>query len=94
MLKLQDSALFSSEHAHSPYAHNEFPGVFIRAPGILELNSPSVQPLATIEGRDSTVVAVRQGHLMATCFHPELTPDPRWHAYFLDMVVNRKYPQE
>jgi 5'-phosphate synthase pdxT subunit len=32
------------------------------------------------------IVAVRQGHLLATAFHPELTDDLRWHQYFLEMA--------
>ncbi|PON80439.1 Pyridoxal 5'-phosphate synthase subunit [Trema orientale] len=32
------------------------------------------------------IVAVRQGNLLATAFHPELTADTRWHSYFLKMI--------
>ena len=74
------------------YACDEFQGIFIRAPGIVKLNSPSVHILATLDDSENTVVAVRQGHLMATCFHPELTSDPRWHSYFLDMILSHKFP--
>lgn len=34
------------------------------------------------------IVAVRQGNLLATAFHPELTADTRWHSYFLKMASN------
>lgn len=89
-LKVKDPALFSS----SSRARDEFPGIFIRAPGIVKLNSPHVQTLATLcdDGGQETVVAVRQGHLMATTFHPELTSDQRWHSYFLDMIIAHKFP--
>ena len=57
--------------------------VFIRAPLILE-TGPDVQTLAALE--DGTAVAVRQGNLLASAFHPELTGDARMHRYFLDML--------
>ena len=57
--------------------------VFIRAPLILE-TGPSVQTLASLA--DGTAVVVRQGHLLASAFHPELTGDTRLHRYFLDML--------
>lgn len=59
------------------------PGVFIRAPGITEIG-PDVEALAALPG--PVYVAVRQGTILATAFHPELTPDTRWHALFLAMV--------
>lgn len=59
-----------------------FHAVFIRAPIVTE-TQPGVDVLAALdEGR---IVAVRQGHLLATAFHPELTGDDRLHAYFLNM---------
>lgn len=78
-----------------------FRGVFIRAPAILEVG-PNVEVLADYsvpldksaverqEGKtgnqDKVIVAVKQGNLLATAFHPELTADTRWHSYFLKMV--------
>jgi 5'-phosphate synthase pdxT subunit len=56
--------------------------VFIRAPIILEVG-PEVDVLSEFNGQ---IVAARQGHLLATSFHPELTDDPRMHAYFLEMA--------
>ena len=93
-LKVKDPALFNSGQDESGLvAHNDFPGIFIRAPKIEKLNSPLVQPLATLaDGSQEVVVAVRQGHLMATSFHPELTSDLRWHSYFLDMIIASKFP--
>jgi 5'-phosphate synthase pdxT subunit len=69
---------------------NEVPMVFIRAPCITKVLSDKCKVLATLpksgHKRDGEVVAVRQGHLLATSFHPELTPDISWHQYFLDIV--------
>ncbi|MBE0417421.1 MAG: pyridoxal 5'-phosphate synthase glutaminase subunit PdxT [Coriobacteriia bacterium] len=75
-----------SFEADLDFAHLEdgpFRGVFIRAPWIEELG-PDVEPLASHDGR---VVAARQGDLMATAFHPELTGDPRVHRFFVEQVV-------
>lgn len=60
-------------------------GVFIRAPYVTE-TSPKVQILARFQEK---IVGVRQGNLLGTAFHPELTDDPRIHAYFLQMVRDR-----
>jgi pyridoxal 5'-phosphate synthase pdxT subunit len=56
--------------------------IFIRAPRI-ERVGPGVEVIAT-EGNDP--VAVRQGQVMASTFHPELSDDTRVHRIFLDMV--------
>jgi pyridoxal 5'-phosphate synthase pdxT subunit len=66
----------------------EVHGVFIRAPWV-EQTGAGVEVLATVpEGAPAAgkVVAVRQGPLLATSFHPELTGDGRVHALFVDMV--------
>lgn len=60
--------------------------VFIRAPKIESLG-PGVEVLAR-QGGDA--VLVRQGRTMAATFHPELSDDPRVHAYFLRLVRNGK----
>ncbi len=69
-----------------------FHAVFIRAPLIEQVGS-GVQVLARLpaagEGR---IVAIRQGNLLATAFHPELTDDPRFHQYFL--TLGRKTSQK
>jgi len=62
------------------------PMVFIRGPYIAEVG-PGVEVLAT--ARDK-IVAVRQGNLLATAFHPELTDDTGVHACFLRTVGERK----
>ncbi|KAI9034134.1 glutamine amidotransferase subunit pdxT [Hyaloraphidium curvatum] len=74
-----------------------FQAVFIRAPLIETIDDESVETLAKIrheyhENRDvgEKVVAVRQGHIVGTAFHPELTPDLRWHRFFVDLVASRR----
>jgi 5'-phosphate synthase pdxT subunit len=58
-----------------------FPGVFIRSP--LVESTGDVEILATYEGH---AVAVRQGRIVALCFHPELTKDLRLHKEFIRMA--------
>jgi 5'-phosphate synthase pdxT subunit len=60
-----------------------FPGVFIRAPLIEEVTN-KVEVLARLN--NSTIVAARQGKLLACAFHPEFTDDLRFHQYFLSIV--------
>jgi len=55
------------------------PAVFIRAPQLIE-HGDSVEELAR---HGDQVVAVKQANRLALAFHPELTPDRRWHQYFL-----------
>ncbi len=63
-----------------------FPAVFIRAPLIASCEKP-VEVLAKL--KDGTIVAARQGKMLATAFHPELTDDLRVHKYFLDIVKGK-----
>jgi 5'-phosphate synthase pdxT subunit len=56
--------------------------VFIRAP-LLETPGAEVAVLATLD--DGRIVAAQQNRLLATCFHPELTGDDRFHRYFLEL---------
>jgi len=58
--------------------------VFIRAPWV-ESVGPDVEVLGRV-GPEDRIVAVRQGSLLATSFHPELTGDARVHSYFVEMV--------
>ncbi len=66
-----------------------FPAVFIRAP-LIERVGAEVEVLARMEAEDAgapaRIVAARQGHLLATSFHPEITSDPRFHEYFLGFL--------
>lgn len=60
-----------------------FHAVFIRAPRIVAVG-PGVEVLSELE--DGSIVAARQGRLLATSFHPELTADRRVHQLFLDLA--------
>ncbi len=64
--------------------------VFIRAPGIVDVGE-DVDILARFDEADAqpVIVAVRQGPILATAFHPELTDDLRWHQLFVEMVQER-----
>lgn len=55
---------------------------FIRAPYAASVGD-GVEVLLEVEGR---IVACRQGHMLATAFHPELTDDLAWHRYFVSLV--------
>ena len=73
-----------------PDADVAFRAVFIRAPWVEELG-PDVDVLARVGAGAAgeaagRIVAVRQGGLIATSFHPELTGDDRVHRYFVDLV--------
>ncbi len=56
-------------------------GVFIRAPIVTQVG-PEVEVLSEYEGK---IIAVKQGNILGTSFHPELTDDTRLHTYFLGM---------
>ncbi len=60
-----------------------FHAIFIRAP-LIESTGKEVEKLACLE--DGRIVAARQGHLLATSFHPELTGDDRFHRYFMELA--------
>ena len=60
-----------------------FPCVFIRAP-LMEAVGPDVQVLGRL-AETGEIIAARQGRLLATSFHPELTGDTRVHRYFLSL---------
>jgi 5'-phosphate synthase pdxT subunit len=77
-----DSAILTAE--------TELPGgplemVFIRAPRITR-TGPHVEILAT---RDGFPVLIREGHLLAATFHPELSSDPRVHQLFLTLLLDQ-----
>ena len=61
------------------------PAVFIRAPQVVRSGS-EVKALASHDGQ---AVAIQQGNRLALAFHPELTPDRRWHQYFLSLNGER-----
>jgi len=72
-----ETALDIKELGEQPY-----PAIFIRAPQIVDAGS-GVQILARI---NDTIAMARQGNLLVTTFHPEITEDSRVHQYFLAMV--------
>jgi 5'-phosphate synthase pdxT subunit len=63
-----------------------FAAVFIRAP-VIEEAGPQVEVLSSLP--EGVAVAVRQGNLVATAFHPELSNDSRFHSYFLKIVASK-----
>src|SRR5256884_8686485 len=64
-----------------------FHAFFIRGPVVEEVGS-EVETLAKLD--DGTIVAVREGPLLGTAFHPEVSGDPRFHHYFLRLVESVK----
>ncbi len=68
-----------------------FHAVFIRGPSV-ERVGDGVEVLATLD--DGTIVAIRQENLLGTAFHPEMTGDPRFHQYFLQLVERHRGPDE
>jgi pyridoxal 5'-phosphate synthase pdxT subunit len=75
---------FETEIALSTDPPQRMHAIFIRAPWV-EDTGADVRVLGTDE-RTGRIVAVRQGQLLATAFHPELTPDRRMHKLFVDIV--------
>ncbi len=69
------------------FAETSLHAIFIRAPWVEEIG-PHVEVISSVTTPDgqSHPVAVRQNHLMATSFHPELTHDLAVHRYFFDEV--------
>lgn len=78
-------ASFEADLEVSGLARPEVPfhGVFIRAPVVTRVG-PGVEVLATVDGQ---AVAVRQGAVLATAFHPELAGDDRVHQSFVERLV-------
>lgn len=72
----------------APEIGGEVDGVFIRAPRIRRVGR-GVEVVATLTRADGRhePVAVRAGRLAGLCFHPELTPDTRFHRWFLERVA-------
>lgn len=77
---------FETDLQITEIAQEELPfhAVFIRAPVVLSVEGEA-RVLAQLD--DHRIVAVRENHLLATAFHPELTDDLRLHQYFCDMVA-------
>ena len=67
----------------------EFPGIFIRAPKIIKVLDKKEVKILAVNAKNDGIVGVRQGNIMATSFHPELTQDLRFHQYFLDIIIEK-----
>jgi 5'-phosphate synthase pdxT subunit len=77
---------FEIDIAISGFAGSTMRAVFIRAPWVEELGG-TVEVLSSVTREGvSYPVAVRQGNMLATSFHPELTDDSRIHRYFVQEV--------
>ena len=77
---------FETTLAAPAVADHAIPAVFIRAP-VIEATGPAVEVVARLP--DGRPVAARQGRLLATAFHPELTDDPAFHRFFADLAADR-----
>ena len=77
---------FETELSLPALGREPFAGVFIRAP-IIEEADPQVEILTRLP--DGAAVAARQGKLVTTAFHPELSDDLRFHSYFLGLVTSQ-----
>jgi 5'-phosphate synthase pdxT subunit len=78
---------FETELAIPVLGEVPFPAVFIRAP-IIEECDAGVDVLARLE--DGNIVAAREGKMLTSAFHPELTGDLRFHRYFLDIINGKR----
>ena len=78
---------FETELAIPVLGEKPFPAVFIRAP-LIEQVYGRAEELARLP--DDTIVAARQGKMLAISFHPELTEDLRFHQYFLDIAGQKQ----
>ena len=74
---------FEQELQISPLSPDPYHCIFIRAPVVIRIGS-TVEVLASLD--DGRPVAVKQGNLLATSFHPELTRDTRVHEYFCGLA--------
>ncbi len=74
---------FETDLAIAELGDQPFHAVFIRAPVVTAVAAPASVLARLADGR---IVAVRQAHLLATAFHPELTDDLRLHGYFCSIV--------
>jgi 5'-phosphate synthase pdxT subunit len=74
---------FEADLAVSAFGAPSFHAIFIRAPAI-ERVGPAVDVLARLD--DGAIVAIQEGRVLATAFHPELTLDDRFHQHFLSLI--------
>lgn len=67
----------------------KYPGVFIRAPTLINYDK-SKKDIKILCQLDDTIVAIQQQHNIAMSFHPELTEDTRIHEYFIKEIIENK----
>jgi len=77
---------FEAEVSLEPMDIPSFQGVFIRAPAVLQTGSG----VETLGKFNEKIIAVKQGNILATSFHPELTRDVSLHKQFVQMVAESK----
>lgn len=89
----RQTASFETLLAVSLFGDPPSPAVFIRAPAVTEVGT-GVDVLATLPMAtgETVIVVLRQGAILATAFHPELTNDTRWHHLFLQMARTGERP--
>lgn len=80
---------FEADLSVPSFGGQEYHCVFIRAP-VFSSIGPRADVLAQLD--DGTVVAAKQGNMLATAFHPELTGDTRFHQLFLEMAAGNVVP--
>ncbi len=73
---------FEADLSIPALGQDRFRGVFIRSPVVKQVG-PKVEILSRFNEK---IVAVRQGNILGTSFHPELSGDTRFHEYFIDLV--------
>ena len=73
---------FQAEISLDPIGISSFHGVFIRAPAILTSGSD----VTVLSKFNEKIIAVKQGNILATSFHPELTQDISLHKHFVEMI--------
>ena len=76
---------FESEISMEKIGVTKFPGVFIRAPSIIETG----RNVEIISKFNEEIVAVKQGKILGTSFHPELTNDLSLHKYFVNLITEK-----
>ncbi|MDH2908199.1 MAG: pyridoxal 5'-phosphate synthase glutaminase subunit PdxT [Candidatus Nitrosotalea sp.] len=76
---------FESEISIDKIGVSKFPGVFIRAPSIIEIGK-DVEILSKFNEK---IIAVKQGNVIGTAFHPELTGDISLHKYFVSLIKKK-----
>ena len=76
---------FESQISMEKIGIPKFQGVFIRAPSIVETG----KNVEVISKFNEKIVAVKQGNIIGTSFHPELTDDLSLHKYFVNLIRNK-----